>query len=145
MISFPRLAAEERLVQKNTSTRDLWDSYQRYDAIESFLESTASANSAIAQTESVGKSYENRDIKIIKIGEGVADKTKPIIFIDSGIHAREWIGPAFTTYLVQELIDGYTSGNSDIKPLVQKFDWYIVPVVNPDGYEYTHTNVSLKI
>lgn len=26
--------------------------------------------------------------------------------------------------------------------MVDKFDWYFVPVANPDGYEYSMTTVS---
>ena len=32
----------------------------------------------------------------------------------------------------------------DIIPLLQKLDWYVVPVMNPDGYHYTHAHVSTK-
>lgn len=55
---------------------------------------------------------------------------------------REWISPAVVIYIAIELINGYNNGDPEIKPLVEKFDFYIVPVANPDGYEYTHTNVD---
>jgi len=34
-------------------------------------------------------------------------------------------------------------GDSDAERLVDQYDWYIMPVVNPDGYSYTFTNVSI--
>ncbi len=33
--------------------------------------------------------------------------------------------------------------NANITALIDMYDWYILPVVNPDGYEYTHTHVSI--
>ena len=32
--------------------------------------------------------------------------------------------------------------DTDIAGLLDEFDWYILPVANPDGYEYSHTTVS---
>lgn len=64
----------------------------------------------------------------------------PVIFIESTIHAREWITAATTTYILNELI---TSEDSDIKKLANHFDWVFVPVVNVDGYAYSHSKVSL--
>ena len=49
----------------------------------------------------IGRSGEGRLIKIVKID---ANDTKlPTIFIDAGIHAREWISPAATLYLIEKL------------------------------------------
>jgi len=31
----------------------------------------------------------------------------------------------------------------EVKELMDRFDWYFLPIANPDGYEYSHTNVSL--
>lgn len=66
----------------------------------------------------------------------------PTIFIESTVHAREWVTTATTTYILNELL---ASKNATIVELAQNFDWVIVPVLNPDGYEYTHTNVYVEI
>nr|CAH0101751.1 unnamed protein product [Daphnia galeata] len=50
-----------------------------------------------------------------------------------GIHAREWISPAVATYIIQQLVE--VPANSKMFFYV---DWYIMPVMNPDGYEYAH-------
>jgi murein tripeptide amidase MpaA len=31
------------------------------------------------------------------------------------------------------------------KDLVDAYDWYILPVHNPDGYEYSHTDVNTRL
>ncbi|CAG7718061.1 unnamed protein product, partial [Allacma fusca] len=52
------------------------------------------------------------------------------------IHAREWIAPATVTYIANEIIQA----NLKSEYWASMFDWYISPVINPDGYEYSHTN-----
>ncbi len=55
--------------------------------------------------------------------------------IPTGIHAREWISVAATTYVMGQMIENYNQN----KALVDSFEWYFLPVANPDGYAYTHT------
>ena len=53
-----------------------------------------------------------------------------------GIHAREWISPAVVMYTVKMLTEEL-GDNSD---LIDNLDWYILPVLNPDGYAYTQVD-----
>lgn len=63
---------------------------------------------------------------------------KPGIFIEGGVHGREWISPAVATWLLKELIKHNGSdANSAEREIVRSVDWYILPVSNPDGYEYS--------
>ena len=52
----------------------------------------------------------------------------------AGIHANEWITPAALTWMVNELVENADSYGC----ILDRFDWYFVPMVNPDGYEYSH-------
>ena len=51
------------------------------------------------------------------------------MYIDAGIHAREWIGPATATFMLKELLKAPLEDRS----LLNEIDWYFVPVLNPDG------------
>lgn len=70
----------------------------------------------------------------------IAIQKNPTVFIESNIHAREWITAATSTYLLNELL---TSNKTEIRYLANNYDFVIVPVMNVDGYVYTHTVVSL--
>ncbi|XP_040571245.1 carboxypeptidase B [Lepeophtheirus salmonis] len=109
-----------------------WENYQNIDVIHDFLYETARKNPSIATIFSIGKSYEGRDLLVFKIGTPQPNY-KPAIFIEGGIHAREWISPAATTYIINEFVNNYEKN----KEILDVFDFYILPILNPDGYAYT--------
>lgn len=89
----------------------------------------------VVSIEIVGSSVEDRPIVMLKIGTG--EPNKPILYFNSGIHAREWISPPVALYIIQQLVE-----NPEFRYLLDATDFYIIPVLNPDGYEFSHTNVS---
>ncbi|XP_055847946.1 zinc carboxypeptidase A 1-like [Episyrphus balteatus] len=108
-----------------------WTAYHTLEETYSWLESLAKAYPEKVELIVGGKSYENRQILGVKISHKPGNKG---IFIEGGIHAREWISPATVTYLINELLT-----NNRTKDMAENYDWYIFPHVNPDGYAYTWT------
>lgn len=53
----------------------------------------------------------------------------------TGQHGREWIAPATATFLMLQLVEF----QNEHPELLENFDWYIMPVANPDGYEYSRS------
>lgn len=100
------------------------------------MEKMAEEHPDVATLEYAGKSYEGRDMKVLKISTDPS-ANKPIIFVDCGIHAREWLAPAMGTYIIHQLVEILEN-----RRLLDKVDWHVLPVVNPDGYEYSHEKVS---
>ena len=83
-----------------------------------------------AKTIDIGRSVEGRALKVIKIGRSNG-RSKPAIWVDGGIHAREWISPASVEYIVHQLVEKSNSGK--LKQFVDNFDIYVLPILNPDG------------
>ncbi|XP_011180717.2 carboxypeptidase B [Zeugodacus cucurbitae] len=112
-----------------------FDRYQRYNDITAYLKALAKNYPSRVNLTSIGNSYEKRPLHTITItnGDGVANKN--VILMDAGIHAREWIAPAAALYVIQQLVENYEQNSH----LLTNYDWVIVPLINPDGYEYTHT------
>lgn len=87
---------------------------------------------------SIGSSFEGRQMYGVKLSSG-GNETKSAILIDAGIHAREWVAPTTALYAISRLI------KKKSKSIYANLDWYIIPQINPDGYEYSHTKVLKKI
>ena len=95
-----------------------------------------------ARVIDIGKSIEKRSLKVLKIGKTSHNgMKKKAIWIDGGIHAREWISPATVQYLSYRLVEKYGVGID--KNLVDHFDFYILPILNPDGYSRRILKISI--
>ncbi|XP_016841765.1 carboxypeptidase B isoform X3 [Nasonia vitripennis] len=103
-----------------------WTSYHRLEDIHGYLDYLANTYPQLCSVMTIGRSVEGRELKVLRISKGTANA--PALWIDGGIHAREWISPASVTYIIDYLVE-----HSD----QLEADYYILPVVNPDGYEYT--------
>ncbi|XP_068082104.1 carboxypeptidase B1 [Anabrus simplex] len=119
----------------NTSGRITFDRYYRHDEINNYLDKLAYSHADLVKIETIGASYEGRSIKMVKLSESThEDQSRPAILIDAGVHAREWISPAMALFIIDQLTEDKRN-----RHLLNNVDWYIIPVLNPDGYEYTHT------
>lgn len=117
-----------------------WTYYHSYAEIESGLRSLES--SGIAKVESIGVSVEGRQIWAIKISDdpSIDDEDEPDILFVGLHHAREWISAEVPYYLAVNLVQNYHS-DSTIKMLIDNSEIWIVPVLNPDGLEYSQAGV----
>ncbi|XP_071440233.1 carboxypeptidase B-like [Hetaerina americana] len=114
-----------------------WRRYHRFKDIESYIDYLAHTYKEICETVIIGTSTEGRTLKVLKVSSG--GQNKPAIWIDGGLHGREWISPATVTYILLQLVEF-----RDKHPhLLENLDWYILPVSNPDGYEYSHVHDRL--
>ncbi|PSN39518.1 hypothetical protein C0J52_24345 [Blattella germanica] len=104
--------------------------------INNYLQELATNYPNLVTLQTIGQSYEGRDLVIIKISSGGSGN--PAVLVDAGIHAREWIAPAMALYIIQQLVENNAANSA----LTNGLDWYILPVLNPDGYEYSHTSVN---
>jgi len=110
-----------------------WDDYYEVEYLNEFIESLAADND-FASIIDIGKSYEGRDMKVLAIEKAPAGS--PIIWLEAGIHAREWISPAVATFIVRELVEDY----AEHPDYLDKINWYFIPSANPDGYAYTFSD-----
>uniref|UniRef100_A0A336MC79 Zinc carboxypeptidase A 1 n=1 Tax=Culicoides sonorensis TaxID=179676 RepID=A0A336MC79_CULSO len=107
--------------------------YYKYEEILEYIKNLVKRFPKTVQTFSGGKSFEGRDIPVVVVSNGDKNKRKPTIFIDAGIHAREWIASAEALYILSQLVENCTKHQDVLKTL----NWVILPNANPDGYVYT--------
>ena len=139
----PLIAAEQEQINLLAQAKNTWfQSYQRTPEIHSYLNTLAADFPALTSMEDVGDSLQGRDLLAIRITGPGDVSARPAIFLNGGQHAREWISPSTVTYIADQLLRNYGS-DPLITELVDSFEWIILPVVNPDGYEYTWDSVRL--
>ncbi|XP_017293120.1 carboxypeptidase O-like [Kryptolebias marmoratus] len=90
-----------------------------------------------------GKTYEKRTISLLKIGLNTEAKKKAI-WMDCGIHAREWIAPAFCQYFVNQILQSYKT-DAKMQEMMKNVDFYVTPVLNIDGYIYTWKDNTTRL
>lgn len=117
--------------------------YHSYGEIRNELQQLALAYPQIAKVYDIGDSWEktngiaDRDILAIKISDNVAqEEDEPEVLFIGCHHAREWIAVEVPFYLAKYLVENY-----DTDPLIRSYvdngEIWIVPMLNPDGHQYT--------
>ena len=94
----------------------------------------------ITYIPSIGTSLEGRDIFAIKI-TAPSNSTAPPkkqFFLQSLIHAREWISGTTVSYIVWDIVKNYAMGNTRYINMLNMAEFVIIPIANPDGYVYSH-------
>lgn len=95
---------------------------------------------SVANMSSIGKSYEGHDIYALRVGapseDGETSGPRKTILITGGLHGREWISTSSANYLLWSAVTTYGT-DSMMTKLLKHFDVVFIPVLNPDGYEYT--------
>lgn len=117
------------------------DRYYSHDVINAYLDDLAKRYPQRVFVKVMGKSFEERLLKTITITNGDGRYNKNVILVDGGFHAREWISPASAIYAIEQLVENFEEN----KDLLEDFDWVVLPVVNPDGYEYTQQSADTRM
>jgi murein tripeptide amidase MpaA len=114
-----------------------FDRYYRYDELTRLLLAYEAEYPELVTLESLGKSYEGRDIWLLTVtnfatGQGV---DKPAVWVDGNIHASETSASTACLYLLETLVTQYALDENITRCLDSRV-FYICPRVNPDGAEW---------
>lgn len=96
----------------------------------------------LAQKVSLGQTPEGREIWALKISKGVRceDTSQRTGVVLTGCHhAREWMSMEAPLFVAHQLLEGYAS-DPEMRRRVDNAEIWVVPLVNPDGYEYSRTD-----
>lgn len=105
-----------------------------------WLKDLSAAYPSNSEIISAGNSLNGQAIQGIHIwGSGGKGSQKGIVWHGT-VHAREWITTMVVEYAAYQLL---TSTNTDYAGFKNKYDFYIFPIVNPDGFAYTQSTDRL--
>ncbi|CAJ1056142.1 carboxypeptidase A4 [Xyrichtys novacula] len=111
--------------------------YHRLETIYSWMDTLVAQYPNLISKQEIGKSYENRPMYVLKFSTG--GNKRPAIWIDTGIHSREWVSQATGVWTANKIATDYGT-DSSLTSLLNNMDIYMLLLANPDGYAFTHTN-----
>jgi hypothetical protein len=114
-----------------------WNKYYTYEGITELCKKLAKEYPDLVTMESMGKSYQGREIYVLTITDKKAKNPdfKPGFWIDGNIHSTEIQGTEMALYTAWYLCEMYDE-NTFIKNLLTDKTFYIAPTINPDGREH---------
>ncbi len=114
-----------------------YDHYYRYPELTQILHDFAAAYPHLVRIESIGKSYEGRDIWVAAVTNDATgpDLHKPALWIDGTIHSPEIAPSLACLYIIETLCRNY-GRDEEITYALDTRTFYICPRVSPDGAEY---------
>jgi len=127
---------QKSMDRSRRDVRNIVGKFPRYSEINNFIDEVVANSPNIASSYIAGQSFENRNIKAIVFKSSTSSRG---IFIDCGFHAREWIAVSSCIWMIDQMHRSFNDGDSDMQAILAKYEIHILPLVNPDGYEYTHT------
>ena len=147
----PNLAdAHDRRFKGNTPHDLFFQDYQPLSVMYPWLRLLASLFPSHASLTTIGTSAEGRDIQALRIGNRVdttstdSHDTRPTLLIVGGAHAREWISVSTVAFIAYSLVTRYGHPQFlEVTKILDHFDLVFIPVLNPDGYEYTWSSDRL--
>ena len=107
----------------------VFDRFYGYDELTDLLHEWAAAVPALLEVESVGRSWEGRDVWLCTVTNRETGPAleKPALLIEGNIHSVEWTGSTAALHLVRCLLKGHR--------LLDTHSVYVIPRLNPDGAE----------
>jgi murein tripeptide amidase MpaA len=113
-----------------------YDHFYAYDELSELLRTWASETPKLCSVESIGTSYEGRDIWLVTVtnSETGGHADKPAFLVEANIHSMEWTGCSAALHLVHKLLSEHGSDELVTRALDTR-TFYVVPRLNPDGAE----------
>lgn len=131
------------------SSNSFFDAFRSSDEMITYAEDLKKQYPKLLNIKIIGQTVEGRDIPLMIVSgpeiptdkkswvkASVPPKRKWNVYIQGGLHAREWASPATAMYLVENFLSSYGK-RPDISWLMDRVKLHIAPVVNRDGYEYS--------
>ena len=110
-----------------------WNYYRNYSEATGLLKQLAAAHPEICRLQSLGKSYDGREMWVMTITDQTGDeKSKPGFWIDGGIHANEIQSVDVVLYTAWFLCESH-GRNDFINRLLRERVLYLMPMMSPDS------------
>ncbi|XP_031963351.1 carboxypeptidase A1-like isoform X1 [Corvus moneduloides] len=128
-----------RRIKRSSSTFD-FASYHTLDEIYDWMDVLVEDHPNLVSKIQIGQSYEKRPLYVLKFSTG--GWNRPAIWLDTGIHSREWITQATGVWTANKIAEEYGKDRS-VTAVLDSMDIFLEIVTNPDGFAFTHSSNRL--
>eukprot|EP00929_Paragymnodinium_shiwhaense_P066613 TRINITY_DN33424_c0_g1_i1.p1 TRINITY_DN33424_c0_g1~~TRINITY_DN33424_c0_g1_i1.p1 ORF type:complete len:503 (+),score=78.48 TRINITY_DN33424_c0_g1_i1:85-1593(+) len=141
--SYVKQPSATSLPRWDAKLETFFDDYRQLVDINAFLDQLQASHGDYLEIKELGRSSEDRPLRALHIadrGVGTPDvDDRPVVYLQAGIHAREWIAPATLLYVAKYLLEHLSRGDAheSLTQALRSYLFILVPVVNPDGYVFT--------
>ncbi|XP_015712673.1 carboxypeptidase A1-like [Coturnix japonica] len=115
-------------------------SYHTLEEIYDWMDTLVADHPNLVSKIQIGESYERRPLYVLKFSTGGSNR--PAVWLDTGIHSREWVTQATGVWTANKLAEDY-GRDPTVTSLLDTMDIFFEIVTNPDGYAFTHSTNRL--
>ncbi|KAL1920554.1 uncharacterized protein VTP21DRAFT_931 [Calcarisporiella thermophila] len=132
---------QNRIAAAGKSMRaSFFDHFPTYAETIKFLHEMHEKYPHMTELINIGKTYEGKDM--IGIRMWGRNGLRRRFVLHGGQHAREWITVSTVNYIIHSLLSQHNKDDNSTS-LLDLFEVTAIPVMNVDGYIYTHTHNRL--
>lgn len=114
---------------------EMLEGYHNYAQLTEELQNMVATYPDLVTLETAGKSVNGRELWYVKISDNAAqEENEPKLLYIANMHGDEVVGRELMIYLIRQLVTEFNS-NPRINKLVSNAQIYIMPSMNPDGFE----------
>ncbi|HIN20157.1 MAG TPA: DUF2817 domain-containing protein [Candidatus Marinimicrobia bacterium] len=125
----------EELKNNSQDSRNPMEAYHDYNELTTFMQDIADSYPDITRLESIGQSVQGRELWVMEISDNPGvNEVEPEFKYVANMHGDETVGRELSLYLIEWLVEGYGS-NSQATNLINNTAIFIMPTMNPDGFE----------
>ncbi len=107
------------------------DSLYTYDELVTDITETIQAYEGIVSCDVIGRSVQGKDIYALTVGRGPVQ-----VLLTAGVHARENANTPLIMQCLFDYLHAAAAGDEEKAQMLDKVTLVVVPLVNPDGYQY---------
>lgn len=118
--------------------------YTHYKELRELFNMLAQQYPHLAKVHSIGKSVEGRELLVLEINENVGNRKLgvPMVKYVANMHGDEPVGRELMIFLAKYLLYNYGK-DPRVTRLVNNTDIFIMPSLNPDGFEKSRVSCNL--
>jgi hypothetical protein len=113
-----------------------------------YYDMLAAANPTLVKRVVYGQSVSGRDLVAYRVTAGANESpegSKPGVMFHGAMHAREWISAEVVRRGYQYFLENKDNEASGIPAILQSTEVWFIPVLNPDGYDYTFQTRATRL